>query len=279
MIAPRSILRVAWRSSAWLAVGLIITVAVSWGLAAWMPQGGWDRRIVVAWPDYEGQRDWLFIETFQAPGCTRRTWHCCQSNSLYNRSPFRNAILGGDDLPMVQYTSEWFPLGWPRWGNTCEARDALRSESPQAIATQAGRPFEVIGCEHATGWPLRAMWYEIVPVMSVTTHRSQVPEVTQVTMRDGLSLSSPQQQWPALRIADMRALPGRPIWLGLAINSFFWGLALFWLLRGPILIRATVRLRRGLCPACAYDLRNNPTPGCPECGWNRPQSQEAQATT
>jgi hypothetical protein len=33
--------------------------------------------------------------------------------------------------------------------------------------------------------------------------------------------------------------------------------------------RRRSRLRRGQCPACAYDLRGTPG-GCPECGWTAP---------
>lgn len=36
--------------------------------------------------------------------------------------------------------------------------------------------------------------------------------------------------------------------------------------------RHTLRTRRGLCPACAYDLRGNAAAGCPECGWARAAS-------
>src|SRR6185436_16698988 len=40
---PRAILQVSVRCIKWLAIGLVITVAVSWGLAAWIPQRGWAR--------------------------------------------------------------------------------------------------------------------------------------------------------------------------------------------------------------------------------------------
>lgn len=33
--------------------------------------------------------------------------------------------------------------------------------------------------------------------------------------------------------------------------------------------RRARRERRGLCPACAYDVKGNSATGCPECGWNR----------
>lgn len=34
-------------------------------------------------------------------------------------------------------------------------------------------------------------------------------------------------------------------------------------------LRTRRRLRRGLCPRCAYNLHADFAFGCPECGWNR----------
>ncbi len=60
----------------------------------------------------------------------------------------------------------------------------------------------------------------------------------------------------------------------LVIHSLAWSLLL------PVLSaiharyhsRPTLRTRRGLCPACAYDLRHELAAGCPECGWGRGES-------
>lgn len=34
-------------------------------------------------------------------------------------------------------------------------------------------------------------------------------------------------------------------------------------------MRGELRSRKGLCPACAYDLKLQSVDGCPECGWGR----------
>ncbi len=48
---------------------------------------------------------------------------------------------------------------------------------------------------------------------------------------------------------------------------------LFWLPIFPFLffkgLRETIRLRRGVCLRCNYDLRGDHSKGCPECGWGR----------
>lgn len=69
-------------------------------------------------------------------------------------------------------------------------------------------------------------------------------------------------------------VPVIPYWPSVAINIVLLGLMS---LVGHVLFVALWRwhpiqqdrLRRGLCPLCAYDLKNQPTPGCPECGWLR----------
>lgn len=69
------------------------------------------------------------------------------------------------------------------------------------------------------------------------------------------------------RIAPGPALTN-PYWPGLALNTTFYALLLT-----PLVLfapaRRHLRLRRGRCPRCAYDLRGNLASGCPECGWNR----------
>ena len=52
----------------------------------------------------------------------------------------------------------------------------------------------------------------------------------------------------------------RPIWLGFAVNTFFYA-TLLWL---PFVLRRFLRVRRGLCPKCAYPMGESAV--CTECG-------------
>ena len=64
-------------------------------------------------------------------------------------------------------------------------------------------------------------------------------------------------------------LPLKPIWTGFAINTVFYAVIVWggWLLfAAPFVLRRTRRIRRGLCPKCAYDLRGIESKECPECG-------------
>ena len=59
-------------------------------------------------------------------------------------------------------------------------------------------------------------------------------------------------------------IPPRPIWVGSALNTVFYA-ALVWLLfAGVSTLRRFLRVRRGLCPKCAYPMGESAV--CTECG-------------
>ena len=58
--------------------------------------------------------------------------------------------------------------------------------------------------------------------------------------------------------------PMRPIWPGFAINTIFYAAILWLLFFAPFLLRRRRRIKRGLCPKCAYPVGTNER--CPECG-------------
>ncbi len=66
--------------------------------------------------------------------------------------------------------------------------------------------------------------------------------------------------------SDLRALPYWPIWPGVITNTLFYAAILWLLIPGPFVLRRYVRVRRGLCPACGYDLKHAEHESCPECG-------------
>ena len=61
-----------------------------------------------------------------------------------------------------------------------------------------------------------------------------------------------------------RALPLRPIPGGFAVNTLFYAAVLWLLIPGPFVLRRFMRVRRGLCPACAYPRGESDV--CSECG-------------
>lgn len=69
--------------------------------------------------------------------------------------------------------------------------------------------------------------------------------------------------------AETTLLPWRPLWAGFAANTALYSALWFGVLFVPGAARRWVRLRRGRCLKCGYDLRGNLAAGCPECGWGR----------
>ncbi len=71
---------------------------------------------------------------------------------------------------------------------------------------------------------------------------------------------------PLLLRGQPRVVPVRPFWPGFAVNTIFYAAILWLLIPGPFALRRFVRVKRGRCPACAYDLRHGEHDACPECG-------------
>ena len=59
-------------------------------------------------------------------------------------------------------------------------------------------------------------------------------------------------------------LPRGFIWPGFALNTVFYAATLWLLICGPFALRRFLRVRRGLCPKCAYPRGESAV--CTECG-------------
>ncbi len=58
-------------------------------------------------------------------------------------------------------------------------------------------------------------------------------------------------------------------WLPFALNTLLYSLVLWLLIPGPFVLRRFLRLRRGLCPKCAYPMGDSAV--CTECGGELPK--------
>jgi len=73
-------------------------------------------------------------------------------------------------------------------------------------------------------------------------------------------------------------VPLHPIWPGFLIDTLFyaaiWGGVFF----GFTSAKRLIRMKRGRCPCCGYNLRGDPggKSGCPECGWGRGHTEPSQ---
>lgn len=250
----------------YLSVGLFLTIAISWSLAAWMPQRNWEPcSYQIPGDGTPGATPRLCIDRYDATGCIRRTWRIASQGYVDLCSPIFNDNVPSPPVQVI-YEREYLrllPLDWPQWGNVPSAVNSwfLSSPASQDDAYVWLRSQPDTTCEHATGWPFVALWYEI----AFPNYGAK----TSFEMRSGIAL----QQSPALlfnELFKLKGLPYHPIYPGLILNSIFWGAIAFTTTRLALYLRAQRRKRHNLCPTCAYDLQNIPTPGCPECGWNRP---------
>lgn len=111
------------------------------------------------------------------------------------------------------------------------------------------------------GWPCRTMWgwkysaqnWQVTTMLFVTT------------LSDGggdlLPILFPAQAGPGRRI-----LPFYPLWPGLLANMAIFSVMWLAIFRGVRVCRRLMRMRRGVCVVCRYDLRGSESGVCPECG-------------
>lgn len=113
----------------------------------------------------------------------------------------------------------------------------------------------------AIGWPMSCLWYEL---------RGWYPNDGSLPAwytSGGLKLADRASD-PSGRAPMPIVIPLRPLLGPLAFNLVFYIVTACVVRVGFRHTRCFIRRRRGLCPACAYDLRATPASSpCPECGY------------
>jgi hypothetical protein len=125
------------------------------------------------------------------------------------------------------------------------------------------------------GWPAKCLWHEYDYSSSPRHPLFNWPKPAPVPTLAGatefpINLTAARNWRRPLPFPV--GFPLRPLWIGLAINTvtfaLIWAVLLFGVPWAHRTLRGIGRSRRGLCPACAYDLRATPTGNpCPECGY------------
>jgi hypothetical protein len=144
-----------------------------------------------------------------------------------------------------------------------EFRDLLPAWSDmhdgQAIYRQGDRVHSLLSYhEVANGWPLLSL--RGTCLVDITLGRTDAVAFRNV---HGMLPTLDDEQWGV----PGTMYPYAPIWSGLLLNtllyaSSLWMLCQFMVL--PLRFRRRLRLRRGLCPHCAYPIGSSPL--CTECG-------------
>jgi hypothetical protein len=233
--------QIHWRAivalSVWLAVGCIANLAVTWSLAAFLPQSGWTQRLVFLPPLEVESGSRVTVWEYSTLGAVRRTWEQ-EDNFVGSRtSPFALAIYPAQSTETDVQTAR---LSGIHWGNI------------EAVAEHPEK-FSFYGCEHATGWPLLAASYEICMENNTWTYQ----------LRDGI----PVQGTAGRQVTEIRGLPYRPLWPGFALNTLFYAAIAWGLWQVPLAIRRRRRRRLNRCMKCGYDRAGLALDAaCPECG-------------
>jgi hypothetical protein len=238
----RGFLRPVVRLLIYLAIGLCANVAVAWSLAAWLPQRDWKAEIVTERGGFNNSFA-LFVTNYYTVGACRRVWDRDYFGET-RISPFALAIE--NSRPTHNNFGSDSPSRGLRWGRA----ESVRTD-PKKFARE--------GCEHATGWPFLTAWCEW------SYDYSGTPQ--QPVLHRGIPMSSPApgSLWP--NASQLRALPLRPIWTGLVLNTVFYALAVWCLWQALSMSRRYRRRARGQCVRCGYSLAGLALPTvCPECG-------------
>ncbi len=171
------------------------------------------------------------------------------------------------------------------------APDRLRSLVPESddyvmVSARATSPGVEIICfaadpempgHHAVGldWAI-FLWRSGWPVCALESVGH--PEVDGSLWNDGLMAPSLLAASPFPFPFDdwQRNIQRRPIWPGFAINTVFYAFVLWLLFAAPFALRRRRRIKRGLCPKCAYPVGTNEV--CTECGAAVPRKVETSTS-
>ena len=108
------------------------------------------------------------------------------------------------------------------------------------------------------GWPMISFWCE----MELDRFQPADPHHT----IGGITTGLPEFQTGPLLLWFTPVIPYWPVWSGLIVNTLFYALILALVIWGPRNVRSWVRVKRGRCRDCGYDLRCHLGEVCPECG-------------
>ncbi len=225
-----------------LLAGAIVNVAVAWACAAWIDfRGGGGLWIEGRGGEQEGPSYnlWL-VMTYRRSGAFRAysMWSDRSTNSSAD-----GFVTPGPAAPLVP---DWAPFLSPT-DDTGEFHSYFAD---------------------ARGWPLLSMWSGL---MFSYTPNGRTPNTANLGIALDPALST---RWGDHR--HVRLLPLRPLLLGFSVNTLLYATLLWLLIPGPFALRRFVRVKRGLCPACAYPRGESDV--CSECGTALHQRAKVTAT-
>ena len=227
-----------------LLLGAIVNVAVGWGCAYWspFPRIGSNAPQTSSWANiaplsaearWLEERGWQLTRSEVPP--TDRYLRRFYKSARFEIQQFSRSTFG---LERIEYR-EWY-AHLQRHDNQIGGIE-LPSRWPFLARTRAG-------------WPLPALHGE--------QRAGLISSGRVLTWQYGTAVPCPTFGKPS---ASDAILPFRPLWPEFAINTIFYA-AILWLPFAPFQLRRYVRVKRGHCIKCGYDLRGAEHGACPECG-------------
>ncbi len=178
--------------------------------------------------------------------------------------PIPTCIENFREVEQSDIESLWQHYGQPSWpsfsGGT--RMSAAGRTITKVDGWISGRP-SIDLTRYEIGWPGRAM--RCVDILWGGPY-GQWEIVEGWYLEDGIP-------WVARRTI---ILPLAPVWTGFAVNTVFYAAVLWLLISSPFALRGFLRLRRGLCPKCAYPMGESSV--CSECGITLPRRRMPNLT-
>jgi len=233
-----------------LLAGAVVNVAVAWGCAIWVdafsPEiqsaNRFTERDILVRPTMEHLKTGVLWQVHR--------WSRAGALAVYSQRDW--GFFGSIE------DTEVSPRGLcPRWSGTGQPSNDFETEAPHTD----------VRFVLANGWPLPSVWCEFKTPGGVSPNAGGFYPywITVTGIEGGVQVSLPPRIVTGL-FGVPRVLPLRPIWSGVAGNTILYAAILWLLIPGPFALRRLIRRRRGLCPACGYDLKHAEHENCPECG-------------
>ena len=185
----------------------------------------------------------------------------------------------GTDIAMWERPGARLLVVASRW-SFMPARTRLDA-MPAWSSLDPAAPFNGAVIEEATGWPRVCLAWR--RPLGAATERGMDLRETPRRLRWAYGRDEGKRALTAMATLQFdigtRALPYRPIWSGLLLNTLAFGLAWFALWLAVTGLLGIARRLRGRCPSCGYTLVHGRRDGCPECGWGRPVTLPSMASS
>ena len=217
-----------------LVAGAIVNVAVAWGCVA---KGALEFGLLRGNCSYTENPEYAGLTiTFTS----NRNWQARRQMSHYY-------MIGIVRATGVTYDE--FKMSVPGWSMFARGEPLLILAS-EYDSQNLSATFD----EHACGWPLMA-----VRGYRLATQQTSVP------IGQALPPARDVLKYGLLEV-NRDNLPFFPIWPGFAINTVFYAAVVWMLCAVPFGLRRRRRIKRGLCPKCAYPRGAGTNDVCTECG-------------